>query len=111
MRSKLVLSSAVVLFALAATGCSTTGYSGKVVSCADQKPIPAATLKFNGSGSAGANMAGEMPTATKDDGSYNASITASDGTAVTLNVQKDGYAPKDQPLTAGTPQTICLDQK
>jgi hypothetical protein len=93
---------------IALPACATTGYTGKVVSCADQKPLHA-SLKFNSS-QQGGNM-GEMPATTKDDGSYEASVTARDGNAVTLHVESDGYAPKDQPLTSGAPQTICLDKK
>jgi hypothetical protein len=95
--------------ALVLAGCATTAYSGKIVSCADQKPIPAAALKFTGS-IPGATM-GEMPANTKDDGSYDASITTRENNVITLTVNKDGYATKQEQLTAGAPQTICLDKQ
>lgn len=100
-----------IVFALVAlTGCTTAKFSGKVVSCADQKPIDEAAIKWTSKGPNN-NMGGSMPRTTKKDGTYRADVTLAEGNPVTLTVEKSGFESKEETLTQGAEQTICLNPK
>ena len=98
----------VVLSLVALTGCTTAKFSGKVVSCADQKPIEEANIKWTSKGPNN-NMGGSMPRQTKKDGTYRADVTLAEGNPVTLTVEKAGFKSKEETLTAGADQQICLE--
>ncbi len=100
----------LVLLCVLISACSSTKFTGKVLSCADQKPL-VASLHYRSTGSVNNNMAGEMPENTKDDGSYEADVALASGAGVMMTIVKDGYEPKDQPLSSGSAQIICLDPK
>ncbi len=90
-------------------GCAQGSFKGKVVSCADQKPIADAKLDRSTAGPAGNNNIGLFPAATDKDGAYSANIAVPEGTVVSLKVQKEGFVTKEERLTPGGEQTICLD--
>jgi hypothetical protein len=96
------------LFAL--TGCATAKFTGQVVSCADQKPINGADLKWTSKG-LNDNMAGNMPPKTDKDGKYTAKVTLAEGNSVTVTVDKAGFEPKEEIATKGAKQQICLNPK
>lgn len=91
------------------SGCANGSFKGKVVSCADQSPIPDAKLERETSGPAGNNNVGLFPGATDKKGAYSALAGVPEGTVVTLKVQKEGFQPKQEKLTPNVEQTICLE--
>lgn len=99
-----------LLSLVALTGCTTAKFTGQVVSCVDKKPINDADLKWTSKG-LNNNMAGNMPGKTGKDGKYTANVTLADGNPVTVTIDKAGFESKEEIVTKGPEQQICLNPK
>jgi hypothetical protein len=96
----------------ALSACATTKFEGQVVSCAAQKPLPAAKLSYKSTDAVNGNMLGSWPAQTDQDGKFKADVTLSQGAAVMVTAEKDGYETKQQTMTGGAAeQQICLAPK
>ncbi|MBS2018423.1 MAG: hypothetical protein JST00_36495 [Deltaproteobacteria bacterium] len=105
--------SSLALGALAVTlsACGGGKFTGKVVSCADQKPVPDAKLKFVSTDKLNDTVAGVRPSATDKNGGYEANVSFAQNASLVLKVEKDGFESKEEKLSAGAPQTICIAPK
>jgi hypothetical protein len=101
----------VLALGLSSLACSTTKFAGQVVSCADQKPVPEAKLAYKSTDTTNNNLAGSMPKATDKNGKFEASLALAQGAGIKVTVEKDGYEPKEETMSGGAEQQICIAPK
>ncbi len=95
--------------ALGAAACAGTHVGGRVVSCADQKPIEGADLAYVDT-STMKTSAGATQAKTDKDGRFSGDFLGS-GSTYSVKVQKDGYQAAEQTLQSGGDTQICLNPK
>jgi hypothetical protein len=108
----LAVSSVSFLGLTALAGCASTHFQGQVVSCADQKPLPAAKLSYKSTNTVDGAMLGNWPGQTDESGKFKADVELAQGAGVMVTAEKDGYETKQQTMTGGAAeQQICLAPK
>jgi hypothetical protein len=96
------------------TGCASTQLQGRVVSCADQKPVEGATLKVREVSGLNSAMQGNAPISasgdlvTKADGSFTLDMLGAASPSYAVTAEKKGFTPVESPVQSGKPASMCM---
>jgi hypothetical protein len=89
-------------------------FDGRVVTCEDKKPIPAADIRYSYEGMVGASASEDhTKTADKDGKFHLGAVNYSEDTTIILKVEAKGRVPVEQTYQGSSKevQEICLKKK